>query len=172
VKKIIKYISDAKYDIAALALFIIFAVVLTQKPKLNLNVPAQTKSTQHTTSSQKPSLKITQNTYSNIKNRNIFELDGIYPEIKNKKQIPDHPYKLIGVFDTHPKMAILLDYTGKVESVKIKSKLPLDDSIVRYIGTDFVTIQKKNGKYERLKIFEVDKKYLLIKKVPKKYIKE
>lgn len=173
IKKYLTLVKKFRYDILIIAFFFGTAYFMQQKPDLrSLNVEYSQKFAQKKLKTQTIAKPNAIETYEYLEKRNIFALDGKYPEIKNNQKIPENPYKLIGIFNTQPRDAILLDYLGNTESVKIGTKL-IDGSIVRYIGTTSVTIQKPSGEYKRLKLFQVDKKYFQIKSInAKKYIKE
>lgn len=87
-----------------------------------------------------------------LKRRNLFSLEGSY----SKFEIPENPYKLIGVkVDPSPE-AILKVFTGELIKVKIGQVL-LDGSKVIAIKEDRVVLKRNDKTYE-LKIFDVEVK--------------
>jgi hypothetical protein len=91
---------------------------------------------------------------SDLKDRNIFDSDGIYlkPGEVKKPPPPENPYTLIGILEGKERKAVFRDYTGAVV-VLDKGKKMIDEAVITRIDARSVII-KKDEKEKEVRIFQ------------------
>ena len=152
-------------DILCIVLFIMIALLGTEKPVIDLNIRpsiADKRKPQDTIKEEtkKVEKEIVRDVFVSkvLKDRNIFSADGRYTTpgagtAGMKGPLPENPYTLIGILHGEEKKAVFREYTGSIVFLSVGKKL-IDESVITRI--DSTSVEVKKGKEKReLKIFDV-----------------
>lgn len=149
-------------DLLLITIFAASAFIIAERPEVEHKANLQDEDIKIPQTLQDPAAFIAEEgrnkkpvipTYKNIKERNIFAMDGRYAISKELKPRPENLYRLIAILQGNEKRAVFMKYTGLAASLKVGDEL-IDGTII--INIDNLSVKTKKGRETKeYRIFDV-----------------